>query len=174
MKSWTAVLIALVSLAVSVSSYVLKPVPVPVPVPEPGGDEIRAREFVLLDKAGSVRAKLGMIEGTPSLLLLDEKGKVRTALKAGSNHSSLSLGGPGGRERIALGAYSLGTPMEVSALTLVDAAGTRRIDLKTGGIFSVLEMIYKNGEKGATILTEGSSSQIGLTNQHGVRVWSTP
>lgn len=72
----------------------------------PANDKIEASEFVVRDKAGSIRARVYIDEhGDTRLLLRDRDGKSQALLTSGSG-ASLSLGDKDGKSNVVIGAGS--------------------------------------------------------------------
>jgi hypothetical protein len=86
-------------------------------------DDVRARRFTLADKDGTVRAALGMVDGSPRLELYEKGGMRRVWVGVDrSGMPAVLLGDDSGRTRASLHVQLEGSP----ALTLADKEGKLR------------------------------------------------
>jgi len=119
---------------------------------------VRAREFVLVDERGTMRAMLGM-GGEPVLILADEKGLTRAMLTVNANGGgSLFLHDKNNRTRIGLSAGEKG-----SMLFLNDENENHR------AVFGVAETVTLDGKT----ITYPESSLL-LFGPDGKVIWQAP
>jgi hypothetical protein len=133
-----------------------------------GGEEIRAKKFVLEDENGKMRATLAMAENGPMLSLSDENGKIRAALKVADGKPSLSLHDVDGKERASLMVGTLGP-----YLTLYDENDMLRADLSVGKGSSNLSLSDENGKERAVIGMFDEPDLV-LFDENGELIWAAP
>lgn len=92
---------------------------------------VQAREFVLCDAEGRMRAALAIRpDGTPGFGLFDESGQVRASIDLGDDGAAgLNFHGRDGKLRAALAVRSDGTP----GFGLFDKGGQPRLALEFDG-----------------------------------------
>jgi hypothetical protein len=89
---------------------------------------IQARKFQLVDRAGRVRAGLGMAGDDVGLEFLDKAGRVRAGLTMAGDHVGLEFFDKAGRVRAGLGMFG-----DNVALDFFDKAGRVRAGLTMAG-----------------------------------------
>jgi hypothetical protein len=146
-------------------------------------DEIRAKQFIVVDKNGKIRAKLCMLNDSPSLYLTDENGKKRFELNVFDIVGpSLSLCDKKEKARIFMG---VGDDNSMTCLRLIDENRNDRLSLtllnaepslelrdenhKTRTVLGVTQTSSKDG-----ITTTYSESSLHLFNPDGFVVWQAP
>ncbi len=69
-----------------------------------GPRSIEAQGFILRDASGAMRARLGMVDGAPSLALYDSNARLRAAIAVETEGPILSLFNGDGTPRLVIGA----------------------------------------------------------------------
>jgi len=91
----------------------------------PKNEVIEAKQFVVKDESGRMRAALGYNEMGPALVLFGADGKLGVSLSSASDASGLSVFDTAGRPRAGLTCGASGYP----GLTLMSQAGIVRATL---------------------------------------------
>jgi hypothetical protein len=102
--------------------------------------EIRAQEFMVVDKAGVPRALLGVHNGEPGLVLFDAARRARAAFNIGPEGASLILIDAHGPRRVSLIAKKDGPE-----LAFLDQGETPRAVLVAGGKGPTLRLFDIHG-----------------------------
>ena len=92
-----------------------------------GEDVVRAKEFILVDENGMLRANMGVGKDGPLLALYDEKGKPRIALSVDKEGPQLTMRDENDKPRIGMLLIDSGM-----GLTLRDEKGKDRAFLAVG------------------------------------------
>jgi hypothetical protein len=126
-------------------------------------DEVRARTFILEDKAGKPRARLGMDAEGPALHLLDSGGKSLAVLSLHSGSPSLILFDASVQQRAALSVHEDGSPF----LTLSDEKMNIRVLLSASGNTSQMTLSDVKGNARVALLAMTSNSIVSLYDPDG-------
>ena len=154
---------------------------------------IVAEDFLLRDSSGVIRARLGLVEGSPSLalldntkharlsLLLDANGSpslimadsarnVRMLLSAKSNGPSLILGDSNNRDRLHLSVFK-----DQPTIMLKDTNGELRLGLSAAEDQASLSFFSKEGLLRASIEADPQGTpSINLLNRTQQVIWKAP
>jgi hypothetical protein len=151
---------------------------------------VRASEFIVEDGNGRVCARLGNVEGQPTLALFNEDGEPATllsvsdigpmlalyrnghpaaALSSDESGTGLSLQDENGKVRVCLVLH--GTE---SGLVMFDESGTGRVGLVALEDTHGLALFDGNGTGRAALATEAEDPSIQLCDESGKSVWSAP
>ena len=134
--------------------------------------EVRARNFVLVDEKGKRRAGLGIDkDGVVGLGLYDENGELRVALCLGED-PGLTLSDENGQTRAGLGLSEDG-PM----LILLGRRGKPRASLsvsKRGAARAGLCLTDANDKPRATLGLSEDGPVLGLLDENGNAIWKAP
>ena len=109
--------------------------------------EVRARNFVLVDENGKMRAGLTVLKYGPGLNLIDENGKIRAQLGVGMN-------GPG--------------------LFLLDENGKGRTQLIAGMNGPELFLLDENGKTRAGLIVLKAGPRLDFHDENGKAIFKAP
>lgn len=108
-----------------------------------GAEEVRARRFLLTDKDGTIRAALGMVDGSPRLEIYNQAGKRRIWLGVDANGlPGLLFKDKDERTRASLDVQPDGSP----ALSLADKDGKLQAVLGSPEGTPVFELLDREGK----------------------------
>lgn len=143
------------------------------PVQAQRGNVVRAKEFVVVDEQGKMRAGLGISsDGKPKLHFYDSEGKTRIGLGV-SRSGAPALAMIDAQERVRFG--FLVQPGGIPALTMADSQGRTRVGL----------VLHSNGSPGLVMTDYQEKQRIGLgvdrgtplmqfNDAQGKTIWSAP
>ena len=156
-------------------------------------EKVRAKELVIVDSLGRLRADLSVADGggpmlalydasgmgrvslsmeddSPMLALYDASGKGGIGLLVSGSSSELSLHGVAGKARA-----SLSVARGVPALTLYDASEELRVALSVFGDVSSLSLFDTLGEPHVRLAAINESGGfLSVHDTRGREVWSAP
>jgi hypothetical protein len=127
---------------------------------------LEARNFVLRDEAGKMRAALAIRpDGTPGLGFFDESGRVRLSMDLGAAGPAVNLMNGIGQPLAALAVRPDGLP----GLAIFDPSGHARLSLDVGeGGIPSLHLYGKQGElRAALAIRPDGSPGLGLFDAEG-------
>lgn len=134
---------------------------------------VTAREFVLIDPAGTVKATLGFDAAQRPQLLLHGNGRVQASLRP----ELLSLGG--GDDRVAIGAYG---KMAFATIDSGDRESSVWADEKGASVFARIcgwremppsaRVCEPRAE--SKLISANAGGSVEVSNSSNKRVWSAP
>jgi hypothetical protein len=127
---------------------------------------LEARNFILRDDSGKMRAALAMrADGTPGLAFFEKDGKVRLSLDLGADGPAINLMNGIGKPQAALAMRRDGTP----GLGLFDPQGHARVslDIHSGGLPGINLYDEKGLIRAALAVRPDGSPGLGLFTADG-------
>jgi hypothetical protein len=125
-------------------------------------EEVRAKNFILLDENGKVRGMLDAMENIPTLRLWDENDTLRISLGVSEDEAYLDIYDENGE---------IGTELNVSeglpGLGMWDEDGQLRTLLNVTESGANFDLNYENGDTGVELYVDEDAPSLGMYDSDG-------